>query len=86
MSIREELSDLYDDELLFLSEEEYDDAIIGVCEQFGSNIKVAYDGYKLLQIIMNVSNMDEESALEYLNYNIVGSYVGESTPVYIWKI
>jgi len=85
MNIRKRLTKEYPDhELLFLSETEYDVAIIGVCEQFGSVLKIAYNGDKVLKILMKYSKMTFEDAYEYFNFNMVGAYMGENTPVYIW--
>ena len=29
--------------------------------------------------------MTDEEAVEYFGYNVVGSYVGERTPIFIWN-
>lgn len=84
-NIRKDISELYDDQdLLFLDENCYDDAILGICEQFGKDNKIAYDGEKVIKILMDNSDMDELEAREYFDYNIIGSYVGEKTPVFVW--
>jgi len=30
--------------------------------------------------------MTEEEAIEFIDFNIVGAYVGESTPIIMWPI
>jgi hypothetical protein len=35
-----------------------------------------------VQILVNDQNMDFEDAMEYLEHNIVGSWVGKMTPVW----
>ena len=80
--IREELSDEYGD-LLFMSEAEFDEAIIGVAERIGMEAVVAYDIDKIIEILSR--DMTEEEAIEYFDFNIIGAYVGERTPVYIKK-
>jgi len=77
--IREELSEEYG-ELLFMTEAEFDEAIIGVEERAGV---VAYDIDKIIEILMR--DMTEDEAVEYFEFNILGAYVGEKTPVYIKK-
>lgn len=42
-----------------------------------------YDGNVLVEILMEEGLTDEE-ALEYIDFNIVGAYVGESTPIIAW--
>jgi hypothetical protein len=80
--IREELSEEYGD-LLFMSEVEFDEAIIGVAERIGMEAVVAYDTDKIVEILSR--DMIEEEAVEYFDFNIIGAYVGERTPIYIKK-
>ena len=79
---REELSEEYGD-LLFMSEVEFDEAIIGVAERIGMEAVVAYDTDKIIEILSR--DMTEEEAIEYFDFNIIGAYVGERTPIYIKK-
>jgi len=81
---RDELSEL-DPELLFLSEPEYDEALVGVIEAFGGELRAAYNREKLLDIIArNIGGLDaQEQAEEHFSFNILGSYMGPRTPVYL---
>jgi len=81
LNIREELAGEWGTELLFLSEEEFDEAIIGVSERIGDEPVVAYDTTKIVEILSRSMTVDE--AYEYFEFNILGSYVGEKTPVFI---
>ena len=85
--IRETMNDLYifdDDEgLLFLTEKEYDEAIVGVTETFDKPTSVVYDANKIIDILIK-QGLDVDDALEHFNFNIAGSYVGEKTPVFVW--
>ena len=81
VNIREALAEDWDAELLFLSEEEFDEAIIGVSERMGDEPVVAYDTTKIVEILSRSMTVDE--AYEYFEFNILGSYVGEKTPVFI---
>jgi hypothetical protein len=81
LNIREELAAEWDTELLFLSEEEFDEAIIGVSERIGDEPVVAYDTTKIVDILSRSMTVDE--AYEYFEFNILGAYVGEKTPVFI---
>ena len=80
--IREELSEEYG-ELLFMTEAEFDEAIIGVAERIGMEPVVAYDTDKIIEILSR--DMTEDEAVEYFEFNILGAYVGEKTPIYIKK-
>ena len=82
---RKEISEEYPDvPFLFMDPKEFDEAIMGVSESFGSKLSVAYDYDKIININMSMG-MDESEAIEYYNFNQVGSYVGEYTPIFIHK-
>ena len=66
-----------------MTEAEFDEAIIGVAERIGMEAVVAYDIDKIIKILAR--DMTEEEAVEYFDFNIIGAYVGERTPVYIKK-
>ena len=83
LNIRETLAEDWDAELLFLSEEEFDEAIIGVSERIGDEPVVAYDTTKIVEILSRSMTVDE--AYEYFEFNILGAYVGEKTPAFITR-
>jgi hypothetical protein len=58
----------------------FDEAVIGVVERAGL-LAVCYDRNKIIQILMR--DMNREEAWEYYEFNILGAYMGESTPVYL---
>jgi hypothetical protein len=37
----------------------------------------------MIQILVTRDNMEEDDALEYILYNVIGAYMGENTPVYL---
>ena len=63
----------------------FDDAILGMCVQFGSEPVVAYDFNKCVEIIMERDGMEREEAIDFINFNVVGAYVGLNTPVFIMR-
>ena len=81
MGIREELSDRYDDDLLFA--DGYDSAIIGVCGGCDSG-RVAYDAQKMVEICVKDDGMTHDEANEWLEFNTFCAYVGEHTPLYVF--
>jgi hypothetical protein len=58
----------------------FDEAILGVVERAGL-LAVCYDRNKIINILMR--DMNQEEAWEYYEYNILGAYMGDSTPVYL---
>lgn len=73
----------YNEEALII--EGFDRAIIGVAERINLGPVAAYDVEKILEILVERDEMDYEEALEYFQYNIIGSWMGEHTPVFIYK-
>jgi len=57
----------------------FDDAIIGLEPLSG---KVIYDIEKMTMVLID-EGLTHEDAIEYLNFNVLNAYVGESTPFYI---
>jgi len=81
VNIRDTLAEEWDADLLFLSDEEFDEAIIGVAERIGQSAVVAYDTTKLVEVLSRTMSVDE--AYEYFEFNILGAYVGERTPMFV---
>ena len=78
---RDELVDEHGADLLFLSEDFFDAAIVGVTQ--GS--QVVYDMDLMVDLVSTNNDCTEEEAMEYLDFNTWCAYVGELTPVFITK-
>jgi hypothetical protein len=61
----------------FLIADGFDDAIIGVDE---SSMRLIYSVSKCILILRTY--MNENDAIEYFEFNVKGSYVGEKTPIW----
>lgn len=59
------------------------DAFVGLA-QVGSESKTVavYDSVKIIRILME-QGLTQDEAVEYYEYNILGAYVGEATPIYL---
>ena len=80
---RADITDLYgDDEPNILFAEGFDEAIAGVVWD-GERTRVVYDTELILELLMGRSEMTYEEAVEYFDFNIAGSYMGEYTPFYL---
>ena len=60
----------------------FEDAIIGVGRQFNMDV-VVYDEDKCLEILVLRDQMTPEEAEEFFEFNVVGAYVGDHTPIYV---
>jgi hypothetical protein len=61
----------------------FDDAIIGMAARKGQDDVLAYDVQKMINILMNDNEWDEDEAIEYFYYNIYDAWMGDGTPVLI---
>jgi hypothetical protein len=62
----------------------FDEAIIGVIERIGLEA-ICYDLDKVIEILME-QGMDEQDAWDWYQFNMVGAWVGENTPVFLHRI
>tara|TARA_R100000742_G_C4213688_1_gene39354 strand:- start:210 stop:539 length:330 start_codon:yes stop_codon:yes gene_type:complete len=69
----------------FLRADGFDDAIIGVGNQFSNDNVIIYSADKIIDIMMGRDGMKSEEALEYFEYNIKGAWMGKHTPIFIWE-
>jgi hypothetical protein len=76
----DEISEINPDALIC---DGFDDAIIGMAERINLGPVVAYSTEKIVEILMTRDGMEYEDALEYFNFNILGAWMGEMTPVFI---
>lgn len=73
-------------QVIYLSPREtYDSAIIGICS---STYRIIYSKNKIIEILahsMDIESEEEkyEAALEFFDYNILGSHLGSYTPIYL---
>ncbi len=65
-----------------LTADGFDDAIIGIGERCGQTPLVVYSVEKAIGILMN-QGMNYEEAQEYFDFNVLGSWMGEGTPMWV---
>ena len=76
----EEMSTTFPDMVRLEPHDKFDKAIIGVVERINLHV-LCYDVAHLLLILQE--DMSEDEAQEYFDYNIMGSWMGDHTPVYM---
>ena len=77
---REEIAEINPEALLC---DGFDDAIIGIAERINLGPIVAYSVDKIIDIMVERDGMTYEEAFEFYEYNIIGSWMGENTPIFI---
>ena len=78
---RIELAAKHGNDLLFLSEDYFDKAIVGVTNED----RVVYDMDQMIELSCQENDWEVHEAIEYLEFNTWGAHVGELTPVYIQR-
>lgn len=76
-----ELSELNPDMVFW---DGFDEAIIGTAERCGIGPVIAYDVNKVIQVLCDDMDLNEEDAWDWFNFNMNGAYLGEFTPMHIF--
>ena len=67
--------------------DEFDAAFVGFACQFNVGPIAVYDQRKVIEILVANGDEDSESpyedALDHFGFNVIGSYVGERTPIFL---
>lgn len=74
----------YDEEMLCA--DGFDDAIIGFAERCSQPLLVVYDAEKCIDILVERDGMSRDEAHEFFSFNVAGAWVGNHTPVFLWRI
>ncbi len=62
----------------------FEDAIVGITlSQPGRPVLTVYDYEKCVRILVRRDKMTYEEAEEFLDFNTVGAWVGEGTPIFL---
>lgn len=62
----------------------FDEAIIGIARRCGEPCVVSYSVQKCIEILSK--DMSTEDAIEYFEFNVIGAWIGENTPVFVDNI
>lgn len=77
---RELLAELGEDVLLM---DGFDDAIIGYSQRINDPILAVYSWDLMVKVLMERDGMSDEEAMEYIDFNCLGAWVGEQTPIIV---
>lgn len=62
-----------------------DKAFIGYADIHNRPFIAVYDIDKVIEILMEENGMNHEEALEFFYFNIQGAWMGEGTPIFLYK-
>jgi hypothetical protein len=63
-----------------------EDAIIGVGSRMNMPDVLIYSYNKCVKIFMEREGWTHEEAIEWMDFNVVGAWVGETTPIFVHEI
>jgi len=69
--------------LLMEPREQFDACIVGLGYRFHDGPLAMYSADKVIGALME-EGMDEEEAQEWFDVNVIGAWLGDGTPVYVW--
>ena len=64
----------------------FDEAFLGFSQRINQPILAVYSYDRLVKVCMDRDGMEWEEAVEYVDYNIVGAWVGEQTPIIVMPL
>lgn len=64
----------------------FEDALIGVGRRCGQPTLAVYDVGKCVEILVDRDGMTHEEAIEFFEFNVVGAWVGEGTPMFLYRL
>lgn len=60
----------------------FEDALIGLGYQFNTQLAV-YDWDECVSILTQRDGMTYDEAIEFMDFNVTGAWVGNNTPVFV---
>lgn len=84
MNARERIINAGYEDVIYLTNYSYDDALIGISE----DNRAIYDYNKMVEWLMNEEGFSEIEAMEWIDYNTIRAlpYMGESAPIIMYPI
>jgi len=67
-----------------LTPDGFEEAFIGVCRRFSLPPLAAYSYEKCIEILVERDGCSPEEAAEHFDFNVIGAWMGEGTPVFIY--
>jgi|SRR5215471_1206132 len=84
-ALQETADDAPEDEPLLLADG-FEDALLGTLEGCGRPTVLCYDYDRCIEILIERDGMTEPDAHEWMSFNVVGSYVGKTTPLWLHNL
>lgn len=87
MPTRDEIHDaLMDMDESALLMDGFDEAFIGFSRRINEPLLAVYSWEKMVDLLIERDGMEYEDAVEYIDFNVLGAWVGERTPIVVMPI
>jgi len=83
--IREHIVSITDDEEVLLLDG-FDEAIIGITNRINTPVLAVYSWESIINILIERDGLSLDDAMEYTDFNILGAWVGERTPIIVMPL
>lgn len=64
----------------------FDKALIGIGERAGQPAIAVYDFDYCVAILCERDGMNYDDAVDYMYYNVIGSWLGDKTPIFVRRV
>jgi len=64
----------------------FDEALIGFSQRINEPLLAVYSYDKMTDILIERDGMTYEEATEYLDFNVIGAWVGPQTPIIVTSV
>jgi hypothetical protein len=81
---RQQIEDFFEDTgMKVLLMDGFDEAFIGTSQRINEPMLAVYSYDMMLDLLMDRDGMELDVAEEYIEYNCVGAWIGEQTPIIV---
>jgi hypothetical protein len=81
---RQQIEDFFEDTgMKVLLMDGFDEALIGTSQRINEPMLAVYSYDMMLDLLMDRDGMELDVAEEYIEYNCVGAWIGEQTPIIV---
>lgn len=64
----------------------FEDALLGFAQRMNEPLLAVYSYSKMVDVLIERDEMTYEEATEYIDFNVVGAWVGEYTPMIVREL
>ena len=85
--MRKKLDETPSDQPKTLKADGFDDCVIGIGSRIDNNVPImVYDYDKCAKLLAERDGMTLDEAYEFMDFNVVGAWHGEGTPMFIHRV